>query len=176
MKPVFTARITYTVLAAIVLCLPGCATSRFKSGQGDAGYFILLKAEKFGAVPTDTNAVSNLKGPWHFLEDQYGVVVRMPYSEYPALETFLKASFGAPQVGPKESKKVKGTTYGVYRLTPKGGGLQFSISKDTGAQVVIIGPMDTKAAGEAAVRVLQDEDSRKSLYETVPEPAPEPSK
>lgn len=154
---------TFCILLAVVpLC--GCASGHFKPGQGDVGQFILQKAVASGAEPILTNAVPSLAGHWRYFADEYGVVIRMLPERYPAVELFLIQTFGEPKVGPKDTPG--GGKYGMYRLTPKGGVIQFGRSAEDGTHIEVIRPLTRQESSDGLVRALKDKQVQKALRES----------
>lgn len=123
---------------------------RFNKGKGDAGTFILLKAIDFGGKPFVTNGLPAIGNSWRYAEDQYGVVIRMSPRQYPVVESFLRQAFGSPGFGPSDT--VDGGKLGGYRLTPKGGGIQFGYDSNC-TQVIILKPLVPKQSAEAQEKV-----------------------
>ena len=107
-----------------------------------------------------TNDLPTFTGRWRFFEDQYGVVIRMSREQYPAVESLLRLSFGEPKFGPTET--VDGGKFGGYRLTSKGGGIQFGCdTKQT--QVTIIRPLSKQEFPDILQRIFQDKEVQKEL-------------
>lgn len=146
---------------AVVTSLCGCATSRFKSGSGNVGTFILQRALVAGATPVFTNAALRVSGGWRYFEDQNGAAIRMAPADYPAVESFLVQTFGEPKVGPKDTPS--GGKYGTYRLTARGGVLQFGRDAEEGTHVEIIRPLGSQEARDSAVRALSDPEVQRAL-------------
>ena len=129
----------HTIIFAIAVGLAcGCTTEHFTSGRGDVGQFILQQAIIRGGSPVTTNGLPVIATKWRYSTDKYGVVIRMPREEYPSIEDFLRQAFGKPQFGPVDS--AGGGRLGEYRLTSKGGGIQF-VSNTNLTQVIVIRPM-----------------------------------
>ena len=121
------------VLLAVFIC--GCSSEHFKTGRGDVGQFILQQAIIRGGSPVDTNALPAISTRWRYSTDKYGVVVRMPREEFGSVEDFLRQAFGKPTIEPTETSKL-----GVYRLSSKGGAIQF-VSDTNWTQVIVIRPI-----------------------------------
>ena len=147
------------LVALALLC--GCASDHFRSGHGDVGQFILQKAVAAGAVPISTNEVLRVTKSWRYFQDDNGAVVHMAPVDYPALESFLIHTFGQPKVGPKDTPN--GGKYGMYRLTAKGGVLQFGRDTEDGAHVEIVRPLTRQEASDAVIRATGDPQVRKAL-------------
>jgi len=129
-------RTSFSVLLAAFLC--GCSSEHFTTGRGDVGQFILQQAIIRGGSPVTTNGLPAITTEWRYSTDTYGVVIRMPREEYPLVEDFLGQAFGKPGFGPKD--KPDGGRLGEYRLTSKGGGIQFSCDTNR-TEVIVIRPM-----------------------------------
>jgi len=146
------------ILAALtVLC--GCAhrsEPRFTQGTGDAGQFILRQAIARGGQPVSTNSLPAITNSWSYSEDQYGVIVRLRRDNYEAVEALLRQAFGPPKFGPTET--IDGGKLGGYRLTPKGGGIQFGYDS-RGTEVIVLRQL-TKEEFDRAVSEMVKEKSR----------------
>jgi hypothetical protein len=145
----------------VLLRVSAGAADQFKPGSGDVGRFILEKALAAGATPISTNEVLRVTEGWRYFQDDKGVVVHMAPVDYPALEFFLLHTFGQPKVGPKDTPS--GGKYGTYRLTAKGGVLQFGRDAQDGTHVEIIRPLTRQEASDAASRALADPQVPKAL-------------
>jgi len=150
-----------TFIVVVLLCVSACGADQFKPGSGDVGKFILQKAIAAGATPFSTNGVLRVSGGWSYFEDEKGSVIHMAPADYPALESFLIETFGQPKVGPKDTPS--GGKYGIYRLTAKGGVLQFGRDAEDGTHVEVIRPLTRQEASDAAARALADPQVRKAL-------------
>ena len=111
------------ILAVLCSCA-GPAGPRFRSGSGDAGQFIVRQAVLRGAEPISTKALPSVSHSWSYASDDSGVIIRMPSSEYPAVEALLLHVFGNPGFGPVDT--ADGRRVGAYRLTRNGATLQFA--------------------------------------------------
>jgi len=125
-------------LLALAGLFCGCASEQLKAGHGDVGQFILRQAVSYGGNPTVTNGLPIISERWRYSEDINGVVIFMSRNDYSSVESFLTQAFGKPQFGPKDTSD--GGRMGEYRLTSKGGGIQFS-HDDNDTEVVIIRPL-----------------------------------
>ena len=121
---------------------------RFEKGSGDAGQFILDRALAFGGMPQTTEGLPELTGPWHYAEDKYGVVVRLPRERYQAVEKLLRVAFGKPDFGPGPT--TDGGRLGGYRLTPEGGGISFSRNKERAEVILLRQPGKVEGNGDAS--------------------------
>ena len=146
------------VASAIALC--SCASEKFQTGSGDLGTFIVQKAKASGASTVSANAPLRVTGDWRYFQDRNGTVIRMEPVNYAALESFLIQTFGQPSVGPKDTPS--GGKYGVYRLSPNGGVLQFGRDVQDGAHVEIIHALAPKDVGTTAAQVFSDLDAQKA--------------
>jgi hypothetical protein len=127
---------TFFVLLTALFC--GCSSDHFATGRGDVGQFILQQSIIRGGYPITTNGLPPIATQWRYSTDNYGVIVRMPRDEFPSVEEFLRQAFGKPKFGPTDTSN--GGKLGEYRLTAKGGGIQF-VSDTNWTQVTIIRPM-----------------------------------
>ena len=128
------------MLGVVILC--GCVSNHYKRGSGDAGQFIVQQAIIRGGTPITTNNLPLVGGKWSYSEDQYGVVIHLPREKFLAVESLLSVAFGQPMT--KLSNTNNGVRFGAYRLTAKGGGIQFFCDeKET--QVIIIRPLSKKS-------------------------------
>lgn len=129
----------FFILAAVICC--GCSSDHFKSGHGDVGLFILKHAVARGGNIVMTNSLPPVNVSWRYSEDTNGVVIQMSRKNYPEVKEFLHEAFGEPKFGPVKS--TDGGELGVYRLSSKGGGIQFGYNaKET--HIVVIRPMSTE--------------------------------
>lgn len=121
----------------------------FQAGSGDVGRFILQQAAaRCGQVITQ-NGLPSLASSWRYLEDQYGVIIRMSCDDYQALETLLRQAFGVPRNGPMPTRG--GGMVGRYRLA--GGSLHFSRrAEDT--QVIVLRCLTLQETGAALVKSI----------------------
>jgi hypothetical protein len=75
----------------------------------------------------------------------------MSREQYPAVEAFLRQAFGEPKIEPTETSD--GGKLGVYRLSSKGGGIQFGYdTKQT--QIIVIRPMSTDEILQGEAKAL----------------------
>jgi len=132
----------------------GCAHEQFSRGRGDVGQFIVQQAAVRCGLTVSTNGLPPVGGRWKYSEDEHGVVIQMPRDQYPAVESLLRQTFGEPKFGPVDTKD--GGKLGGYRLTPKGGGIQFGY--DAGhTQVIVIRPLTKQEFGKSFQKAMQDE-------------------
>jgi len=141
------------VVGLALMC--GCAPQNqmhFKAGSGDAGQFIVQQAAARGAQPVSTNNLPVIRGAWSFGEDQYGVVVRLPRADGPAVEQLLQQAFGDPKYGPKDTPS--GGRWRLYRFSPSGASLQFT-SDDEGTEVDVLRRLTRQEYADGVTRALQ---------------------
>jgi hypothetical protein len=131
----------------------GCSSERFKTGRGDVGVFILQHAIACGGNPS-TNAIPRIDGKWRYSEDKDGVVIRMDREQYPTVEAFLRHAFGEPKISPTK-QTVDGSKLGVYRLSDKGGAIQF-VQDAKQTQIIVLRPMSTEEIFDGAVEAMKE--------------------
>ena len=85
----------------------------FTTGHGDVGSFILQTAEHYGGTPITTNGLPFISDQWRYCDISKDVVIHLAQKKFPAVETFLKQSFGK-EVG------WGGDDYRIYRLSTNG--------------------------------------------------------
>jgi hypothetical protein len=83
-----------TFLSVALLC--GCASKHYVQGHGDAGQFILQHAIAYGGHPIATNGLPVIGEDWRYIQDEYGVGILLPASEYQPVRDFVRAAFGPP--------------------------------------------------------------------------------
>lgn len=147
-----TMRIFMSFFVLVATLLFGCSISRFKTGRGDVGQFILQQSVARGGSPI-TNALPSIPGGWRYSQDEDGVVIRMSREQYPAVEDFLRQAFGKPNIEPTETSD--GGRLGVYRLSPKGGGLQFGHAARK-TQIIVLRPMSMEEIFRGVVEATKD--------------------
>lgn len=140
-------------VAVLIGLLCGCASGHFTQGHGDVGHFIIQQAVIRGGHPVATNDLTPIGGPWQYYEDEHGVVIQMPRPQYPAVAAVLHQAFGEPRFGPTQTKD--GGKLAEYRLTAKGGGIQFGYDAKQ-AWVIIIRPLSEQEFGEAFQKATKD--------------------
>jgi hypothetical protein len=130
-------------LSLLILFTSACAhrlEPGFQNGQGDVRDFILNEAVRRGGSPNQNARLPEVRASWRFLEDDDGVIIRLPRQSYPQIEKFLLAAFGTPSYGPGET--TDGGLLGGYRLHPeKGGAIQFGHDKRR-TEVIVLRPVN----------------------------------
>lgn len=132
----------------------GCAHKHFTKGHGDVSQFIVHQAAVRCGIPTPTNFLPVITGKWRYSEDDQGVVIQMAREQYPAIESLLRQTFGTPQFGPVDTRD--GGKLASYRLTHKGGGIQFGYDAER-TQVIVIRPLTKQEFGDSFKKAMQDE-------------------
>ena len=85
---------SFFVIGLVIIC--GCASKHYTRGQGDAGQFILQHAVAFGGQPVSTNGLPAIGGDWQFIQDEYGIGILLPASQFQTVQDFVRAAFGPP--------------------------------------------------------------------------------
>src|SRR5579859_3328975 len=97
-----------------ILC--GCSSSKhYVRGQGDVGQFILRHAVAFGGLPVATNGLPTITGDWQYIQDEYGVGILLPRSQYQPVQDFVRAAFGPPSNSAGWSVRDFGVAIGVQK-------------------------------------------------------------
>jgi hypothetical protein len=128
------------LFSASLFILCGCSRedeTLFTKGTGDMGNFLVKHALKLGAHSLSTNGLPTIGGEWHYSEDQYGVVFRLPRERFSEVETFLHHAFGTPAQVPTET--TTGGKFGWYSPKTIGVALQFGFDQEQ-TQVIVIRP------------------------------------
>jgi hypothetical protein len=86
--------LSLAVCGLALLC--ACRSGRYVQGRGDAGQFILQHAVAYGGRPVTTSGLPTIGGDWQYVQDEFGVGVLLPASQYRAVQDFLRAAFGPP--------------------------------------------------------------------------------
>lgn len=131
----------------------------FKPGSGDVGQFILAQAIARGGQPITTNGLPAITGAWRYSEDQYGVLIRMPRGNYEAVEKLLRQAFGEPRFGPSDT--TDGGKLGGYRLTRKGGAIQFGYHAD-GTHVTVLRQLNQQEFADGLTRAMKELGKREA--------------
>ena len=156
-------RVHVTFFAVMIGLLSGCAHEHFATGRGDVGQFIVQQAVARSGLPTTTNGLPAINGHWRYSEDNEGVVIQMSREQYPAVESLLHQAFGKPGFGPVDTKD--GGKLASYRLTQKGGGIQFGYDAER-TQVIVIRPLTKQEFSKGLQKAMGDERFWKNLSES----------
>ena len=148
------------ILSVCVAMLNGCASNHYQQGRGDVGQFIIQQAIARGGTPVTTENLPAVSGKWSSFEDQYGIVIHLPREQFPAVESLLLLSFGQPKIKPTETSD--GSKFGAYRLTAKGGGIQFMCDAKL-TEVIIIRPLSGNEFSDSVMRTFQSKEFQKEL-------------
>jgi hypothetical protein len=152
---------TIKLLIACTCLLCGCAGEHFARGRGDVGAFIVHQAIIRGGQPITTNNLPVvLTGGWKSFEDDKGVVIRMKRQDCAAVKLLLRQAFGDPSHGP--TKTDEGREWGAYRLTTKGGSIQFACFDDQ-TQITIIRVLSKEEFADSLKHTLQDKEVQKEM-------------
>lgn len=90
-------RVTVLLAVAALLLLSACRPRGLIPRDGDAAPFILTTAVSLGGRPIATNIQASLGRDWRYLRDEYGVLIRLPASQFGATDAYIRSLFGAPQ-------------------------------------------------------------------------------
>ena len=85
------------------------------------------------------------------MEDKYGVVMRLPLGQFPAVEVFLRQSFGEPSI-PVTDMTDSGRL-GVYGVKAIGAAIQFGYDKEE-TFVHILRPISVEEMAEHLPKAL----------------------
>ena len=140
-----------------LLC--GCTQDHFTKGHGDVGQFIIQQADVRAGLSISTNGLPPISDRWHYSEDEQGVVIQTASDKYPAIESLLRQTFGEPKF---LGDTTDGGKLGGYRLTSKGGAIQFGYNAKR-TQVIIIRPLTQKEFGDSLMKAMQDDRFLKGL-------------
>jgi hypothetical protein len=150
-------KIFTSLFLATIIC-GGCAHQHFTRGAGDAGPFILRQAIAHGGRPVSTNSLPLVGDEWRYVEDQYGVVMRLPLDRFTAVESFLHRSFGEPSMPAVDT--TDGGKLGVYGVKVIGAGIQFGYDKEV-TFVNILRPISAEEMAEHLPKALKEMDKSK---------------
>jgi hypothetical protein len=89
-------RIFTSIAVCGLLLLCGCSGKHYVQGHGDAGQFILQHALAFGGRPIATNDLPMVGKSWQYIQDDYGIGILLPASDYQPVQDFVRAAFGPP--------------------------------------------------------------------------------
>ena len=102
-----------------VLSLCACdRQQRYSQGHGDLGEFMLQRALSYGGRAVTTNGLPPLRGDWRYIEDEFGVGIVMPASNYESAERYLAAAFGPRPGGPGWGVRDIGVSIYLLRVGP----------------------------------------------------------
>jgi hypothetical protein len=152
-------RIQASFLFVLIGMLSGCAHDHFTKGHGDVGQFIVQQADVRSGLTVSTNGLPPIPGRWRYSEDEQGVVIQMAPDQYPAIESLLRQAFGEPKF---LGDTTDGGKLGGYRLTPKGGAIQFGYDAEC-THVIIVRPLTQKEFGDGLMKAMQDNGFWKGL-------------
>jgi hypothetical protein len=107
------------IFSSLVVCglalLCGCKSEHYVPGRGDAGQFILQHALAYGGRPIATNGLPTIGGDWQYVQDEIGVGVLLPVSQYQSVQDFLRAAFGPPSNSAGWAVRDFGVAIGVQK-------------------------------------------------------------
>lgn len=152
-------RIQASSIFVLMGLLCGCAKDDFKEGHGDVGQFIIQQANVRADLSISTNGLPPISDRWRYSADEQGVTIQMSPDKYPAIESLLRQTFGEPRF---LGDTTDGGKLGGYRLTPKGGGIQFGYDAER-TQVIIIRPLTKKEFSDGLMKAMQDDRFWKGL-------------
>jgi hypothetical protein len=95
---------------------------------------------------------------WRYVEDQYGVVMRLPLDRFSAVKSFLHQSFGEPSMPVADT--TDGGKLGVYGVKAIGAGIQFGYDKDE-TFLHILRPISMKEMAEHLPKALKEMEKSK---------------
>ena len=108
------------IFACLAICglalLCGCSSEHYVQGHGDAGRFILQHAVAYGGHPVTTNGLPTIGGDWQYVQDEFGVGVLLPVSQYQSVQDFLRAAFGPPSNSAGWAVRDCGVAIGVQKV------------------------------------------------------------
>ncbi|HVU26189.1 MAG TPA: hypothetical protein VHG71_00365 [Verrucomicrobiae bacterium] len=87
--------LTFLAFCSLAL-LCSCASKHYVQGRGDVGQFILQHAITYGGHPIATNGLPVIGEDWQYIQDEYGVGILLPVSEYQSVQDFIRKAFGPP--------------------------------------------------------------------------------
>jgi hypothetical protein len=152
-------RIQASLLFVLLGLLCGCARDHFTKGHGDVGRFIIQQTEVRVGLSLSTNGLPPVSDRWRYSADEQGVIIQMSADQYPAIESLLRQTFGEPKF---LGDTTDGGKLGGYRLTPKGGVIQFGYDAKR-TQVIIVRPLTQEEFGDGLMKAMQDDRFWKGL-------------
>jgi hypothetical protein len=108
---------SFFVIGWVLIC--GCASNHYARGSGDAGQFILQHAVAFGGHPVSTNGLPAIGEDWQFIQDEYGIGILLPASQFQAVQDFVRAAFGPPSNSAGWSVRDFGVAIMVQKIDDK---------------------------------------------------------
>ncbi|MEI2723549.1 MAG: hypothetical protein V9H26_08425 [Verrucomicrobiota bacterium] len=88
------------IFASLAVCslafLCSCNSQHYVRGRGDAGQFILQRALAYGGRPFATDGLPAVGDEWQYVQDEFGVGILLPASQYQPIQDFLRVAFGPP--------------------------------------------------------------------------------
>src|SRR5262249_47051753 len=109
----------FSSLIGCVVLLCGCRGPHYVRGHGDAGKFMLQHALAYGGHPVATNGLPAIAGDWQYVQDEFGVGVLLPGSEYERVCEFFHVAFGPPSNSEGWAARDFGATIMVQREDTK---------------------------------------------------------
>ncbi|MBI2927048.1 MAG: hypothetical protein HYY24_15240 [Verrucomicrobia bacterium] len=135
-------RILTPLLVCVLAILCGCGRKGYTQASDDAGQFILQRALAYGGRPIATNGLPAVGGEWRYVQDEFGVAVLFPASQFSTVDAYLRSAFGPPSSKAGWAVRDIGVAIYLERL-----------GNDT--QVGIFGPMSEEQMGRAAQRITE---------------------
>jgi len=130
-----------TVCVLALLC--GCGRKGYTQGGGDAGQFILQRALASGGRPIATNGLPAISGEWRYVQDEFGVAVFFPVSQFSAVDAYLRSAFGPPSSQAGWDVRDVGVAIYLQRV-------------GSNTQVGIFPPMSEEQMGRAAQKITEE--------------------
>jgi len=132
------------VFTSLIVCgvafLCGCSHVHYVQGSGDAGQFLLQRAIAYGGRPIATNGLASISGDWRYVQDEFGVAVLFPVSQYSDVDAYLRSAFGTPSSQAGWSVRDVGVAIYLQRV-------------DTHTEVGIFPPMSDEQMARAAKKM-----------------------
>ena len=129
------------IIGLALIC--GCTSKHYVAGHGDAGQFILQHAIAYGGHPVSTNSLPAVGGDWQFIQDEYGVGILLPASQFQSVQDFVRAAFGPPSNSAGWSVR----DFGVAIMVQKA---------DSNTLVSIYSPMSDEKMAQGLREMTQD--------------------
>ena len=112
----------------------------YAQGSGDAGQFLLQRAIAYGGRPIATNGLATISGDWRYVQDEFGVAVLLPVSQYSDVDAYLRSAFGPPSSQAGWSVRDVGVAIYLQRV-------------DTNTEVGVFPPMSDEQMARAAQKM-----------------------